>query len=253
MNNINELNYFIFTTLIAVISTIIMVTLIDLTWMTSIIYAHVGLGSLAFIIGAITLFSKKGAPLHKLTGRVFYYSMTVSVSISLLVALMPGHISPTMFHIAVLSLYFLIGGKRSLLFKKPQHNVRLDQILALIVIVTSIAVMAYSILIEGRVHILRTVFGTIGIVFGGLDLSLFSDLKKIKRRWLFLHLSKMIGGYTAAVTAFFVAQNILFGYFNWFAPSLFAVSYVVYWALKQGVFKATPSLVNQSNPKKNIK
>lgn len=237
MKKINESSAFIYTTIVAFMSTIIMVTLVDLTWITSVIYTHVGLGSLAFIIGALTLFLKKGSPLHKLTGKIFYYSMTVSVVISLLVSVTPGHISPTMFHIAVLSLYFLIGGKRSILFKKAQHSVKPDQILAFIVIITSVAVMAYSILIEGRVHILRTVFGTIGMVFGGLDLWVFSDHKKIKRRWLFLHLSKMIGGYTAAVTAFFVAQNILSGYFNWFAPAFFAVSYVSYWALKQGTFK----------------
>ncbi len=205
------------------------------------IYAHVGLGSLAFGIGAVTLFSKKGSPLHKLTGKIFYFSMVVSVAISWLVAVLPGHFSPTMFHIAVLTLYFLVGGKRSILFKKPQHNLRIDQVLATFVIVTSVAVMSYTFFVEGRVHPLRTVFGTIGLVFGSLDLWLFRDVANIKRKWLFLHLSKMLGGYIGAVTAFFVAQNVLSGYFNWFTPTVIGISYIIFWAVKMKTFKSVIS------------
>lgn len=203
----------------------------------ALIYIHVALGFFAFAVGAVTLFSKKGSTWHKNTGLVFYYSMVVSVALSLLVSLLPEHLSPTMFHIAVLSLYFLLGGKRSLKFKTKSHNFNIDKALAYWVIVTSLAVMGYSFFIEGRLHPLRTVFGTIGLVFGGLDLWMFRSPNTVSRKWLLLHLSKMLGGYTAAVTAFFVAQNILSGYFNWFLPTVFGVSYIVFWAIKLKTFK----------------
>ncbi len=237
MTHISETNAFLYTGLTALISTFLMVLLIDLDLIVAIIYSHVGLGSLAFVIGGIPLVAKKGSPLHQQTGKIFYYSMVVSVALSLVVSLLPGHVSPTMFHIAVLSLYFLLGGKRSVLFKQPEHHYTVDKVLALTVILTSVAVMTYSVIVEGRVHPLRTVFGTIGIVFGVLDLWLFQAPQQARKKWLFLHLSKMLGGYTAAVTAFFVAQNILFGYFNWFAPTVVGVSYIVYWTVKMKTFR----------------
>ncbi len=237
MTYISETSAFIYTFLTALIATFLMVVLIDLELIVATIYSHVGLGSLAFVVGGITLVAKKGSPLHRLSGKIFYYSMVVSVALSLVVSLLPGHLSPTMFHIAVLSLYFLLGGKRSVLFKRPEHHLTGDKILALTVVLVSVAVMAYTFFVEGRVHPLRTVFGTIGIVFGMLDLWLFRAPQLVRKKWLFLHLSKMLGGYTAAVTAFFVAQNILSGYFNWFAPTVVGVSYIVYWAVKMKTFR----------------
>lgn len=236
MTDISESRAFVYTTAFALLCTAIMIYAIDLHWITAIIYAHVGLGSLAFIVGVVPLFSKKGRPLHKNSGKIFYYSMTVSVAISLLVSVLPGHTSPSMLLIAVLSLYFLIGGKRSIQFKNPQHVFTLDRLLAITIITTATLIIGYSVFIQQNHHPLRMVFGGLGIVFGALDLWLYRDVQSIKRFWLFLHLSKMIGGYTAAVTAFFVAQNVLSGYFNWFSPTVIAIIYLIYWAIKKRTF-----------------
>jgi hypothetical protein len=133
-----------------------------------------------------------------------------------------------------LSLYFLFGGKRSIRFKNRDHRLAMDQALAWGVVIVSVAVMAYSFWVEGRVHPLRTVFGTIGLLFGALDLWLFraNNPTPVRRHWLLLHLSKMIGGYIAAVTAFFVAQQVLSGYFNWFTPTVIGLSVIAYWVVK---------------------
>jgi uncharacterized membrane protein len=208
----------------------------------SLIYSHVFLGGLAFLIGASALFSKKGSPLHKLTGKIFTITMLVSVSISVIVSLLPGHVSPTMFHIGLLTLYFLIGGIRSVAFKNlaiknPNPQIIIDQLLSYAIITISIMVMSYSVILDGNLHPLRTVFGTIGIGFGILDILLFRKPSNLKRKWLILHLSKMLGGYTAAVTAFFVAQNILTGYYNWFAPTVIGLTYITFWLIKLKTFR----------------
>ncbi len=240
----SETNMFIgLSVLVSMVATVMMLGF-DLNFAWSLIYIHVALGFMAFGIGAVTLVSKKGGRLHIVTGRIFYFSMVVSVVLSLVVSLTPGHLSPTMFHIAVLSLYFLLGGKRSLKFKIKGHRFQVDKALAYAVIVTSLAVMGYSFFIEGRVHPLRTVFGCIGLVFGGIDLWMFRFPEKVSRKWLFLHLSKMLGGYTAAVTAFFVAQKILTGYFNWFMPTVFGVAFIIYWAIKLKTFSLPKRIVS---------
>lgn len=223
---------FAFITILAVITSTVLSLFYDFRLVNSLIVVHVVLGSLAFLVGGITLFSTKGSPVHKMTGRIFYMSMTVSVFLTLVVAVMPHHISPTLFQIGILSLYFLIGGRRSLELKDPNYRIIYDQLLAATVVIVSLFVMFYSVVTVGEFYPLRTVFGAIGIVFGVIDLRLFRQSVNLKKKWLALHLSKMIAGYTAAVTAFLVAQNVLSGYYNWFTPTVFGVSYILFWLIK---------------------
>jgi uncharacterized membrane protein len=237
MKNLYDTNLFIVTSTLAVLSSLLLNQLFDFSLVNSFIVVHVILGALAFLVGGITILSKKGSPLHKLSGKVFYISMVVSVSFTLLVSLLPNHISPSLFQIGILSLYFLIGGKRSITFKQPNHQLFIDRSLAFIVISVSLGIMLYSVIINGSFHPLRTVFGTIGIIFGLFDLMLFKNVQNLKRKWLILHLSKMLGGYTAAVTAFFVAQNLLSGYYNWFVPTVFGLTYILFWMFKLKAFK----------------
>lgn len=232
MNQNQSLILTVNTALLAAAAVLILLWTRDIELIPALISTHAGLGFLAFAMGGLTLLSKKGSATHVFSGRIFYHAMVVSVAISLWVALLPSHFSPTLFHIAVLSLYFLIGGKRSIRFKSPDHKYTIDQALALGVVLVSLAVMAYTGFIEGRIHPLRTVFGAIGISFGAFDWWLFTSQQHIRRQWLLLHLSKMMGGYTAAVTAFFVAQQVLSGYFNWFGPTVVGVSGIIYWVIK---------------------
>jgi hypothetical protein len=41
-----------------------------------------------------------------------------------------------------------------------------------------------------------------------------------------------LGGYTAAVIVFFVVQDVLSGYYNWFLPTFIALGYILYWMFK---------------------
>ncbi|MGX5202106.1 hypothetical protein [Aliikangiella sp. IMCC44632] len=237
MKNLSDSYLFGYTCLLAVLACWLLNQFLDFSLINSIIVVHVLLGSIAFLVGGITLFSKKGGRVHKTSGKIFYISMVVSVALTLLVSVSPNHISPSLFQIGVLSLYFLIGGKRSIGLKQPNPRLFIDRSLATIVICVSLFIMAYSVVLDGSFNPLRTVFGSIGIAFGVFDLILFKQPQTIKRKWLVLHLSKMLGGYTAAVTAFFVAQQILTGYYDWFMPSVFGLSYILFWLLKLKAFK----------------
>jgi uncharacterized membrane protein len=245
MKNISDSFFFYLTCLLVVIAATILVLSFEFSLISSVIIVHVILGGLAFLIGGIALLSKKGSSLHKSSGRIFYVSMVVSVAMTLVVSLLPNYLSPSLFQIGILSLYFLIGGKRSIKFKQANHSLLADRTLALSVISISLLVMSLSLSQDGSFHPLRTVFGSIGIVFGLFDLYLFKYAINLKTKWLALHLSKMIGGYTAAVTAFFVAQNILPGYYNWFTPTVFGLSYIAFWLIKLKVFK--PRLASQAH------
>ena len=106
------------------------------------------------------------------------------------------------------------------------------QVLAVGLFKISLFIFLYSVVLYGEFHPLRTVFGAVAIGFGAMDLWVFKQPIKIKNNWLIFHLSKMLAGYTTAITGFFVAQNILHGYFNWFTPTVLCLVYILFWIIK---------------------
>ncbi|NVJ66580.1 MAG: hypothetical protein HWE16_08820, partial [Gammaproteobacteria bacterium] len=180
---------------------------LEIRLVNAMIATHVVLGSLAFLVGAFSSVSKKGGKLHKSSGRLFYLFMTVSAIYTLIVATMPNHFSTSMFQISIMTLYFLIGGIRSLSYKKSDHQYMIDKLLVYLTILVSIFILFYAKYLYGGFQPLQTVFGILAINFCILDLWIFSKAGLAKKRWLALHLSKMLAGYTTAVTGFFVAQK----------------------------------------------
>jgi len=196
------------------------------------IYLHAGLGGIALLAGTIALIAKKGNATHKKSGKVFYNSMLSSALLALVISVLPGHESPFLFAIGVFSSYFLLCGYRSLRFKRASVSLRFDKFLAYGIIVTGILMIAYPLISSGKLNIVLAVFGGASLIFGIRDLRLFRDLKRLRKSWLKLHLGKMMGGYIAAVSAFFVVNQVLPGLWNWFTPGVIGGAYITYWMLK---------------------
>ncbi len=226
----------IITTILSIIATLLFFYLLDIRLVNAMIAAHVVLSSLAFIVGAISVCAKKGSKIHKSTGMLFFLLMTLSAIYTLIVATMPHHFSTSMFQISVMTLYFLVGGIRSLSYKQNSHSYVIDRVFALTTLLVSIFILFYAKHLYGAYQPLQTVFGFVAISFCLVDLWLFSKPQLTKRRWLVFHLSKMLAGYATAVTGFFVAQKILGGYFDWFTPTVLCLSYIFYWFIRLKVF-----------------
>jgi uncharacterized membrane protein len=197
----------------------------------ALIITHVIFGSITLISGTISLTAKKGKPLHKKSGKVFYYTLFISALLSLVVATMPNHKSPFLFSLGLFSLYFIIGGYRSLKFKKKNISLTLDKIFAYFIVTLGIIMISYSIVLKNKINIVLLNFGAISILFGIVDLFLFRDIKRIHKNWLKIHLLKMTSGYIASVTAFMVNQWSL-GILGWFLPTIFGNIYITYWFIK---------------------
>jgi uncharacterized membrane protein len=196
------------------------------------IFTHAFLGALAILSGLVAIIVKKGSKNHKSAGKTFFYCMLFSAIAAFIISVLPGHENPFLFGIGIFSTYFLIGGYRSLKYKEDELNLIRDKILAIIIILTGIGMILYPIISQGVLNIVLTVFGIASIAFGIQDLRLFNNSQKVKEGWLASHLGKMMGAYISATTAFFVVNNILPGFFNWFAPSLPGTIYIIYWIRK---------------------
>ena len=193
------------------------------------IYIHAALGGIALLAGAIALISKKGNSTHKKAGRIFFYTMLSSALLSLVVASLPGHLSPFLFSIGLFSSYFIISGYRSLGFKRPGNSLMWDKILAFSIVLIGLVMISYPLLLQGELNIILAVFGGLGLVFGLRDMRLLKQPKQLRKQWLKLHLGKMTGGYIAAVTAFLVVNQVLPELMNWFLPTVVGSIYIGYW------------------------
>ena len=198
----------------------------------ALIFIHAGFGGIALVSGGISLLTKKGNSLHKKSGKVFFYTMLISVLMSLVIAVMPNHKSSFLFCIGLFSSYFIIGGYRSLKFKKKDISIRLDNMLAYAIIVTGIIMVGYPILLEDSINVVLMVFGIIALIFGIIDLLILKNKNKLRKNWLKIHLSKMISGYVAATTAFVVVNQWISGVWAWFTPGIFGTIYMIYWLKK---------------------
>lgn len=203
------------------------------------IFVHIILGGIALVFGALAIIAKKGKKLHKISGKIFFYSMLTSAITSLIVSNLPNHNNSFLFSIGIFSSYFLITGYRSLYFKKPDCNLKFDKFMAVLIILTGVTMIFYPILFRSKINIVLLVFGLISLAFGIRDINLFRDKQKLKEKWLTLHIGKMLGGYIAAVSAFFVVNQILPGIWNWFVPTIIGTVYITYWINKVNKTKVT--------------
>ena len=105
----------------------------------------------------------------------------------------------------------------------------MDRWLAYAITTTGVVMILYPLVLKGQLNVVLLTFGTVAIVIGARDMVLFKDRTRLRKGWLKLHLGKMVGAYIAAVTAFFVVNQVLPGLFSWFVPGIAGGIYIAYW------------------------
>lgn len=196
------------------------------------IYVHAGFGGMALVAGLISIIAKKGKAAHKKSGLIFYYSMLASGFIAMVVALLPQHQSPFLFSVGIFSSYFVLTGYRALKFKSKNIDLKVDKWIAWTMIITGVLMIALPIVFESSINIVLTVFAIIGIGLSVKDLMLFKKPEQLRKKWLKLHIGKMVGGYTAAATAFIVVNQFFPGIYAWFVPGIIGGFIIAYWNRK---------------------
>ncbi|WP_025743339.1 hypothetical protein [Aquimarina pacifica] len=193
------------------------------------IYIHAAFGGISLLTGLISMIAKKGRSVHKKFGLFFFYSMMLSGIIAMIVAVLPNHENPFLFAVGIFSLYFVLTGNRALNFKRKNPSLKIDKSIAIIMIVTGILMISLPIIIANRLNIILVVFALVGIIFSVKDLLLFRKPELLRKKWLKLHLGKMIGGYISATTAFVVVNNFLPSIYGWFVPGIIGGFIIAYW------------------------
>lgn len=196
------------------------------------IFIHAAFGGIALLAGLVSMIAQKGLAVHKKSGLIFYYSMLISSITAMVVAFMPNHQSPFLFAVGVFSLYFVLTGKRALRFKNKNPDLKIDKWISGIMIFTGILMISLPIIISKSVNVVLCVFAVVGIIFSFKDLILYKNPERLRKKWLKLHLGKMIGAYISATTAFVVVNQFLPGLYGWFIPGIVGGIFITYWLKK---------------------
>jgi len=172
---------------------------------------HVTGGTLALLGAPIALAVHKGARTHRTAGKIFFWGMTIVFVTAVYMSI--DHNIPFLFMIAFFSYQLVMSGYRALFYKKlyrGQEVKRLDWIIIAVATLVNVAMIGWGawqyISFQNTIGIVSAVFGSIGLSFAWRDYSHFRKGTNDKNAWLFKHLSGMIAGYIAAVTAFMVVN-----------------------------------------------
>lgn len=201
------------------------------------IYIHAFLGGIGLITGIGGMVVKKGSKLHKRMGKIFAISMIASCLIILPIAWMPGHESLFLFLISLFTIYLVLIGRRALTFKsrKKLKAASVDLTISTTMFVFSLFMIVYGtyeLFNETPGNVLYIIFGSLGIFLTIKNFFFYKNFRKQKVAWLLTHLTHMIAGLIASITAFIVAGLKLWTVAAWILPSVIGTVYIIYWRLK---------------------
>jgi uncharacterized membrane protein len=188
---------------------------------------HVACGALVLLLGLLQMILRKSGRIHRTLGNIYFYAMVVIFFTSFPISII--HSKWFLTFVAVFSLHLVWTGQRQARFKESLHNLNVDKAIAIGGLVCGIAMLILAVIFllngNGGFAIVPSAFGLILLLNVRQDFKLFFSKEKNtslpKMHWLFHHISRMIGSYIAAVTAF-LANVQPFGesWINWILPTL---------------------------------
>jgi len=207
---------------------------------TVLLVVHVLAGFAALSTGIVALIARKGRKVHNRAGMVFYYGMiTVMVTAYVLAA---THFNAFLLVVALLSGYAAVTGVRVLRFMRRKASPgAFDKAFWWGHVLSLAAFDGYlawrGVNFFGGFGIVLTVFSLILAQALFADLRLYRKHKKVgikANTWLLEHISRMMGAFTAAVTAFLVNNitNVEPVFIVWLAPTLLLTPLTIYYKRK---------------------
>ncbi len=196
---------------------------------------HVICGFLSLSTGLIAMIAQKGRRVHNVSGIIFYWAMLgVFVTTVIFFIIYPTQLKYQFFlTIGVISFYPTFSGKRLLNMKKAIVPKPVDWVAAWGVGICGIVMIAYA--VYGFIYpdgfkgmaILFAIFGVVCLINAYGDLKIYMGYQKPdKMHWFLGHGGKMMGAYSAALTAFFV--NVVPRYMPQNTPSyVFILTWVL--------------------------
>ncbi len=182
---------------------------------------HIASGFTALTVGVIPMIAQKGGKLHRQSGNVFYWAM-FGVFVTATTSWIQQPEKPFLQFLLLVgffSFHMALTGVRTLRLKKTTDKpARLDWFVAGVAMVAGTASMLFG---SWQIYtglasahsfpffsILYLVFGASFLRNGQMDWWLYSGrVQAEKMHWFYHHITRMVGAYIAAFTAFCVVNG----------------------------------------------
>ena len=196
------------------------------------IIIHITAGVVALLLGLFALLTAKGGLKHKKIGKLFLIFLTVVVFTGLIGVFVFGR-NTFLLVITVLSAYQGFSGYRTLQTKANQPKL-LDVAVALLSLM-AVAYFLYYFKSIGMIWSPIIIYSTVGALIFLVSYDFLRYLipaRQYKNLWLYEHIYKMIGAFTALLAAFTGTVFIDYQPFSQIAPSalgiLLQIGFIVY-------------------------
>ena len=187
---------------------------------------HVAAGVISLVTGLISILSLKGSKVHKKSGKIYFYSMTIVFVTAIIIA--SYRFNRFLFLIAFLSYYSVFAGVRKLRLKNLHKNQKPKWFDWTAGIFNGIANLFFI----G----LGIYYGIGGLLISYVNLKPFIIRPNKSYHWYLSHIGNMFGGYIATSTAFLstlISKYEIMNPFLGFAlPSIIGVPVLIYWINK---------------------
>lgn len=138
---------------------------------------HVAAGVVCLLVGTYLAIARKGTPLHRQLGRLYFRGMMVICGTGVVLATTTENVVLLM--IAVFSGYMAVAGYRSPKIRRDGRLRWIDHLAAWLMLLLGVAMLAWGVTVASVVLL---VFGGIGVGMAAGDLRLFHQLGKSAAR-----------------------------------------------------------------------
>ena len=190
---------------------------------------HILTGSVALVSAALALSTEKGKKFHVLIGKAYFWSMVIIFLTAIPMSIITGNVF--LFLIAIFSFYLAFSGMR---FAKNRTGVptRVDLIAVNFMFLSGIGMWILAIIFfidSDSQFITLIVFGFLALFLGYGDFQTFKNQTAIGKERIVKHLTNMMGGTIAVVTAVLVVNPPANPEWVWWILPTVLITPIIFW------------------------
>ncbi|MDC0185806.1 hypothetical protein OAK03_03140 [Gammaproteobacteria bacterium] len=190
---------------------------------------HILAGIIALTSAALAVSSEKGKRLHVLSGRTYFWGMATIFLTAIPMSIISSNIF--LFLIAIFSFYLAFAGMR---FARNRKGVAttLDWTAVGLMILSGLGMWILSAIYfsnNNSQYIVLLVFGFLAIALGYADFRSYKNKTATGKERLSRHLTNMMGGTIAVITAVLVVNVDLEPTWVWWVLPTLLITPVIFW------------------------
>lgn len=196
----------------------------------SLLAVHITAGALALTAAALAVAAAKGKTIHVNAGKLYFWSMAAIFLTAIPLSIIGTNLF--LFLIAIFSFYLAFSGRR---FAQNRAGVTqtIDWIAVALMLFSGAGMwlLAIRYFVQGdSQYVVLVVFGFLALSLGYADLNTFRKKTAKGKARISRHLTNMLGGTIAVITAVLVVNvNLEPRWIVWVLPTAVITPFIFYW------------------------